>query len=49
MIEKRGKYWPKKVSSDDIDDHLKDMEIGKTDTLIQKIGGVNFLVHCQQQ
>ena len=49
LIKKRGRYWPKYVPGDAIDDHFKDLEIGTVETLTQKVDGQDFLIHCQKE
>ena len=49
LIKKRGRYWPKGVPGDAIDEHFKDKELGETSTLTQKIDGHDFLIHCQKE
>ncbi len=43
LIKKRGRFWPKHVPGQFIDDRMKDKETYK-----QTIGGKDFLVHCQK-
>ena len=46
LIKKHGRYWPKHVPGDHIDDHFKGKELGYTETYKQEVGGKQFLVHC---
>jgi hypothetical protein len=48
LIKKRGRYWPKDVPDDAIDEHFNDKELGYSETLMQVIDGKDFLVHCQK-
>jgi hypothetical protein len=40
VLIKKGRYWPKHVQGDFIDG------LGETETYVQEINGVRFLVHC---
>ncbi|KAL7471152.1 hypothetical protein ACHAXS_011440 [Conticribra weissflogii] len=48
LIKKHGRFWPKHVPGQLIDNHMKDKEIGFAATYKQSIGGKDFLVHCQK-
>eukprot|EP00984_Skeletonema_dohrnii_P023854 scaffold12953_cov123-Skeletonema_dohrnii-CCMP3373.AAC.9 len=48
LIKKRGRYWPKDVPGDAIDEHFNGKELGTSETLKQVIDGKEFLVHCQK-
>ena len=39
LIKKRGRYWPKHVPGDHIDDHFKEKELRYTKTYNQNIEG----------
>ena len=40
------RYWPAQVPGDQIDAHMMTKGLGETDTFVQTIKGVRFLVHC---
>ena len=46
LIKKRGRYWPKGVPGDAIDDHFKDKAIGHSETLQFDFDGHPFFIHC---
>ena len=45
LIKKRW-YWPAQVPGDQIDAHMMTKGLGETETFVQSIEGVRFLVHC---
>jgi hypothetical protein len=45
LIKKR-RYWPKGVPGDYLDEHMNAKSLGETETYVQEIDGVRFLVHC---
>ena len=45
LIKKR-RYWPKHVPADLIDAHMVGKSLGETETYVQDINGMRFLVHC---
>ena len=49
LIKKRGRYWPKGVPGDAIDEHFRGKEIGTTETFTQKRVGKDFHIHCQKE
>ncbi|KAL7486093.1 hypothetical protein ACHAW6_011693 [Cyclotella cf. meneghiniana] len=46
LIKKRGRYWPKGVPGDFIDEHFRNKEIGHSETLELVFDGHPFLIHC---
>ena len=46
LIKKRGRYWPRHVPGDQIEDYFSTKEIGDVDCLKQHIEGKDFFVHC---
>ncbi len=48
LIKKRGRYWPKHVPGNEIEEHMRDKDLGYAETYKQSIDGKNFLVHCQK-
>jgi len=48
LIKKRGRFWPKYVPGNQIDEYMKDKPLGYAATLKQCIDGKGFLVHCQK-
>lgn len=48
LIKKRGRYWPKGVPGDHIEEHFEGKELGYAESLIQIINGQQFIVHCQK-
>ena len=48
LFKKRGRYWPKGVPGDAIDEHFRRKEIGATETFTQKRMGKEFHIHCQK-
>ena len=48
LIKKCGRYWPKHVPGDTIDDYFATKEMGESMTIKQIIDGKEFLVHCQK-
>ena len=46
LIKKRGRYWPRHVPGDAIEEHFAEKEIGDVDCLKQTIDGKDFFVHC---
>ena len=49
LIKKRGRYWPRGMTGDHINQHFEGKELGDTDTLTQDIDGKKFFVHCQKE
>ena len=49
LIKKRGRYWPKGVPGDMIDDYFKDKEIGECETLQVEFEGKTLFIHCQKE
>jgi hypothetical protein len=45
LIKKR-KYWPRFVPGDYIDEYMRLKPLGYTETFVQVIEGISFLVHC---
>ena len=43
LIKKR-RYWPKYVPGDYIDNHMMQKPLGETETFVQELGGVRFLI-----
>ncbi len=48
LIKKQGQYWPKHVPGNEIEEHMRDKDLGYVETYKQSIDGKNFLVHCQK-
>ena len=48
LIKKRGRFWPKHVPGNQIDEFMKDKPLGDATTLKQCIDGKNFFVHSQK-
>ena len=46
LIKKRGRYWPKGVPGDMIDQHFTDKPIGHSETWATTFEGVPFFIHC---
>ena len=46
LIKKRGRFWPKGVPGDAIDDHFRDKAIGHSETLQLLFDGHPFFIHC---
>ena len=49
LIKKRGRYWPKGVPGDMIDEHFKDKELGYCETLEVVFEGSTMYIHCQKE
>ncbi len=45
LIKKRGRYWPKYVPGDEIDNYFAGKELGETMSYEQEVDGIKFLVH----
>ena len=48
LIKKRGRFWPKHVPGQMIEEALKDKDLGHATTFKQSIDGKDFFVHCQK-
>ena len=48
LIKKRGRWWPKKVPGDQIDEYFMAEPLGKAMTLKQIVDGTQFMVHCHK-
>ncbi|KAL7463510.1 hypothetical protein ACHAXS_003872 [Conticribra weissflogii] len=48
LIKKRGRYWPKHVPGNEIEEHMKDKDVGYAETYKQSIDGKDFFVNCQK-
>jgi hypothetical protein len=46
LVKKRGRYWPKGVPGDMIEEHFKDKPIGHSETWETTFDGHPFFVHC---
>ncbi len=46
LVKKRGRFWPKGVPGDYIDNYFKDKEIGHNETLEMVFDGHPFFIHC---
>ena len=46
LIKKRGRYWPKGIPGDFIDEYFADKEIGSCDTLEVSFEGKRLFIHC---
>ena len=49
LIKKQGRYWPRNVLGDLINEYFCDKEIGLRESLKQTINGVAFFNHCQKE
>ena len=48
LIKKR-RYWPKYVPGKEINEHFKDMEIGKCDSLKGELDGKPYNIFCMKE
>eukprot|EP00970_Alexandrium_tamarense_P012062 scaffold2720_cov181-Alexandrium_tamarense.AAC.18 len=46
LIKKRGRYWPRGVPGDEINNHLEGKQIGNFECFVQEKDGEQFLIHC---
>ena len=49
LIKKRGRYWPKGVPGDAIDEYFADKEIGYSNTLEVEFEGKRMFIHCMKE
>jgi hypothetical protein len=49
LIKKRGRYWPRGVPGDDINNLFQSKELGSYDCFVQEKEGKNFLIHCHKE
>jgi hypothetical protein len=49
LIKKRGRYWPKGVPGDMIDQHFADKEIGYSKTLEMMFKEKTMFIHCMKE
>jgi hypothetical protein len=49
LIKKRGRYWPRGVPGNDINNHFQSKELGSYDCFVQEKEGKNFLIHCHKE
>ena len=49
LIKNRGRYWPRQVPGDAIDQHFQGKDLGATDTLKQDIDGKQFLIPARRR
>ena len=48
-IKKRGRYWPRGVPGDMIDEYFADKEIGHCETLELEYEGKTMFIHCMKE
>ena len=46
LIIKKRRYWPQKVSGDQIDTLMLRKGLGDVESFIQNLGGTLFYIHC---
>ncbi len=46
LIKKRGRYWPKYVLGNEIDNYFAGKELGETMMYEQEVDSIKFLIHC---
>ena len=49
LIKKRGRFWPKSVPGDQIDEHFRDKPIGYRETLKVEVVGQDMYIHCMKE
>lgn len=49
LIKKRGRYWPKGVPGDAIDEYFADAPIGASNTLEVEFEGKTLFIHCMKE
>ena len=49
LIKKRGRYWPKGVPGDLIDEHFADKEVGYSESLELEFEGKKLFIHCMKE
>ena len=49
LIKKRGRYWPKGVPGDAINEHFATKEIGASETWKTEYEGKTMMIHCMKE
>ena len=49
VVIKKRRYWPRYIAGDTIDDHMKTVNVGKTDSVQGQLEGVPYNIFCMKE